>query len=437
MVSSKENDYFFSRLLRWEKTASLNAAFCALLEQDFRVAFSAVKTHPAQELTAMSLIGAAYQHFGFVVFGPLGRVLAGTQIASLSGLDASAITQWLELVAYNLLEDLNVLQVVSGEPDWGQVDLSLSMELWKRLFCSDENEASSLGLDCLDDQEIARLRKLALKAVSLMGSGKAEEGEQAEVLMPLDLCESHVRTFRTIAASAAGNPIMLLLWRIEVFSLLKETRHEHKFRLKVEADNLLPMLTALAGVLMVLSPVAVEAGAPLFPESPLSIEEIEYQLGIRKLRRSASAPVVGELPHMKVLRQWIGNGSRNIDEVLSLGCSYGLIFAVSLRPRKTAYGLTVKGSQTLAPFITILGELLCPSPVSPGRSASAETSAQTKTSKTKDSKAKKRVSQGEKASFGADGFMNELSKDLVQAEGQSAGAQKKPQTTKAKPGDRP
>jgi hypothetical protein len=463
VFSSKESDYFFSRLLRWEKTASLNSAFCALLEQDFRAAFSSTKTHPVQELTAMSLAGAAYQHFGFPVFGPIGRAMVSTQIASLSGLSTSSVAQWLELVAYSLLEDLNVLQVVTGEPDWLQVDLSFSMELWKRLFCSDENESSSLGLDCLDGDEISRLRKLAVKAVSLMGKSGIEEDKKTATPLPNDLGDAHLRTFKTVAASAAGNPIMLLLWRIEVFSLLKETRHEYKFRVKVDSEQLLPMLSALAGVLMVLSPVASNAGVPLFPESPLTQEEIEHYLGVHQSPRLAKVRDPLETPYIGVLKDWIGDDCRDkIDQVLALGCSYGLIFSISIRPGKPAYGLTAKGSQTLTPFLAILGELLCPpseprgvtetkvnkssrssnsskgvrvTPVLSGRSRSEVPSQVGVVSPNLKKPEQNAHDNGTQAS-GADGFMNELSVDLVQTQPGNVRAEKLQKKSKIKSGAR-
>ncbi len=408
----------------------------------------------------MSLAGAAYQHFGFPVFGPIGRSLVSAQIASLSGLSVSSIAQWLELVAYSLLEDLNVLQVVSGEPDWLQVDLSFSMELWKRLFCSDENESSSLGLDCLDGDEISRLRKLAVKAVSLMGKSGGEDEKKTAVPLPNDLGDAHLRTFKTVAASAAGNPIMLLLWRIEVFSLLKETRHEYKFRVKVDSDQLLPMLSALAGVLMVLSPVASNTGVPLFPESPLTQEEIEHYLGIHQSPRLAKLRDSLETPYIGVLKDWIGNDCRDkIDQVLALGCSYGLMFSISIRPGKQAYGLTAKGSQTLTPFLAILGELLCPpseprgmpesrvnkssrsskqarvTPVLSGRSRT-EGPSQLNALNSKAKKPEQNGHEKETQATGADGFMNELSVDLVQTKPRNVGTEKLQKKSKIKSGAR-
>jgi hypothetical protein len=246
-----------------------------------------------------------------------------------------------------------------------------------------------------------------------------------------------------------------LLWRIEVFSLLKETRHEYKFRVKVDSDQLLPMLSALAGVLMVLSPVANNAGMPLFPESPLTQEEIEHYLGIHHSPRLAKLRDSLETPHIGVLKDWVGTDCRDkLDQVLALGCSYGLMFSISIRPGKQAYGLTAKGSQTLTPFLAILGELLCPpsepkgvpapkvnkaakssnsskssnlvrvTPVLSSRSRT-EVRSQANMINPKGEKPEQNSYANESQGSGADGFMNELSVDLVQTKPTDVGLQKK------------
>lgn len=389
MSNRRPSDLWFGAMLRWERLANV----CPELRKQMESDLLAV-SHPLTELSsiqthgAVVLLGAAYQAFGFNVLGPLGRQLLGIHFSSRCGIPVQVSSPWLESVAFNLLEDLNVLQVVCGEPDWKLVDLGLATDLWQRVFCSDEQEGDLLGLDVFESQSLAALRQQAAGALRAMRSGgdpgPSAMGAGAGGVGRTEWPQVMHETFRRVALSAAANPLRLLSWRIQGVSQIQETRHEVKFILRspdaTGVDDVGPsgLAGALAWLLISLSPCHPRTGRPQEQlESPLPWSGLKLCLQA-DVARGHFAAAGFDLPHVAAdddrqfkqdprnprtgacdpLKGHDPRHTPSLGEVVMTARNLGLIFEIYPRPGKPAYGLTSAGMRILAPFEGLLREWL-------------------------------------------------------------------------------
>lgn len=375
MSSRRPSDLWFGAMLRWERLAHVCPDLKKQMEEDLVAASHQVAELSAiQKQGAVALLGAAYQAFGFNILGPLGRRMLGLHLVSRCGVSSEVSSLWLESVAFNLLEDLNVLQVVCGEPDWNLVDQSLATDVWQRVFCSDEQEGDLLGLDVFEPEAMITLRQQAAAALRSMRNGEAPgasgmaagtggtggtgRGEWLQVMH---------ETFSRVAQSAAANPLCLLSWRIQGVSQIQETRHEVKFIVRspdsMGVDDGRPsgLAGALAWLLISLSPCQTSSARSQDLESPLPWSALKLRLQA-DVARGHFADVGFDLPRLAaddgMQAKQDPRRAMSLSEVVMTARSLGLVFEIFPRPGKPAYGLTSAGLRILAPFEGLLQEWL-------------------------------------------------------------------------------
>ncbi len=353
------------QILRWERMARLSPVFWEQLDQE--LALSCGPDHSLSLLdrhAAVALVGAAYQSFGFGVLGPLGRLFVAEHLKNLIDLPAKVTSVWLDAIAFSLLEDLNVLQVVKGEPNWEHVNKNFASDIWRRIFCSDDAENGMMGLDILGDNALARMRSLASLALSSACTADARpEINPALSELPLDWPEDLFDAFRETLQTARTMPFQLILWRISGFSQLHETRHEQKFLLRSDESGLLTQ--SLAWLLMTLFPLSIECNTKI-KDPPFSL--VDLRKALRRDRQNTLWTQLGLALPLYIAPQ--GNDLRSEDPILesTIGAaqSMGLVFAVLPKPNKPHYGLTSAGRRVLLPFKTLLEEGLRQAPQTVG-----------------------------------------------------------------------
>ncbi len=348
----------FGCLLRWDKVAQQSPAIAEQLLSEMMALWPlANDLAPLQRSASVALVTASYQSFGFAIFGPLGRSLLGHHLESQFGVARHFSGPWLEAMAFSILEDLNVLQVVSGEPDWHAVDQAFAGDLWRRIFCSDGSEVALLGLDCIENVYLGLLRGYAAAAVKEMRADSEPASRPGgHGILPHDLAPALVSAFKLTVTSARNNPLCLLLWRIEGFSRMQETRHELKFLIREEQAMVPELAGALAWLILVLSPLQGTDGGAIFPEGPLDKATLQKLLHTQQSSHLLGfggivAPVQNK--HRSAQRGTVG---WSLDAVIGAAREMGLVFEVKPLPHKPEYGLTAAGLRILSPFLEIIGD---------------------------------------------------------------------------------
>ncbi len=340
-----KSENMFRRLSAYERSLSSHRLIADLLESELERVCEK-KLSPLQCRTSVVWVGAAYRHFGFALFSPLGRHLLGRQLQSFSGADGSLLCDWLDAVCFGLLEDFNLMKIVTGEPDWDGLDRELALEIWKRLFCSDESESELLGLDLLDERIIQTLRQVSSECVSDLVRGQVSDLPRA---LPDHVPSDFIEALPGCVERISFDSLCLFLWRIECFSQFNETRQEFKFVYREGGQVEESALYRVAALLVVLGDIRTEKGEPLFLESPAPNGLLEKVL----LGKDAKTQ---SLVRGSVVAVLLGSDPQNIRKALELALQMGLLFTVKPTSRRQEYGLTALGRKILHPYRGLVRE---------------------------------------------------------------------------------
>ncbi len=350
---------FFQLLAARERTLCVNHALARLLDGALA---EIPELHHLPRLQKNYLVAEtsyAYQHFGFSVFGPSARVFLSDQMSICSGVAVESIRTWMELLAYTLLEDFNVLKVVTGEPDWGAVDAAFFGDFSRRVLCSDLGEKSELGLDTwaesfVDDlcgRAAAWLMRLQTEPLSLVLP------DVRKSLADRPFSEHLVQAMTESLEEVSKSTLQILVWRIQFFTSFADIRQEAKFFVRADSEESQICALRVAALLSLLLPHLSGDGSVLLPPSPLTLSQMSAVL-----KDEYSSHVF----ETNLFRNWLALEGKNLAAELaplaSRALEAGLIFEVPATKKSKAYGLSLAGMRILSPFRQAITEALLKTP---------------------------------------------------------------------------
>lgn len=352
----------FKTLSILETQTSAHTALTALMKCEFQRLAADYRAGVLVERACCTVVSAAYLKFGFSVLGPVGRWMLSRGLEELSGVPSDVLMGWLESVAYSILEDMNVLQVVNGTPDWGEVDHSFVRNLWKAFLCSSADESQLLGLSLFASADAAFMRETAQQNIALLLRDR--ECFFVNVSVSDEFDPVFEITFRECMSEAASDHLVLLLWRIESYATFVGCsnragvggRGSLPFKQDATGSGLFLMrdpcagstsselqnLTGMAAVLVLLSDLCLENGAPVFMNSPATQKTLDQIL--RGKVRCCAHP-----ESLSLLRGWLGELS-SLPEHIERGLASGLLYEVRTAQNQSSFGVSSIGLRVLEPF---------------------------------------------------------------------------------------
>jgi hypothetical protein len=365
MVSACSVD--FKLLSQLERQTAAHPALFELMKSEFQRLVSGAAVGHLSERTCCVVLSSAYLRFGFSSLGPAGRRMLARGLEELVGIPFQMLSDWIECVSYSILEDLNVLHVIDGTPDWSGVDHDFARILWKAFLCSSSDETAALGLSLFSGADVTLMREAAQQNIALL------------LAQPLDfkvefagadrLGSSFSSAFHDCMAQAAADHLVLLLWRIEAYACFAgrsgrpgRPKQSRSPDLDQNSDGLFllrgcpghaaeaaDLLSGLAAVLVVLADLRWDHGGPLILEAPASLRAVVR--AVKKMFNSRRPEGLTDL-----LRKWIGS-LESVPEHVERGLAAGLLYEVRPVQGPPAYGLSSFGLRVLEPFQPILDEM--------------------------------------------------------------------------------
>ncbi len=308
----------------------------------------------------------AYQHFGFSLFGPSARLFLAERLSICAGVSFEHLGVWMELLAYTLLEDFNVLKVVTGEPDWSTVDAAFFADFSRRVLCSELGEKSELGLDAWSEGFVDEMC-----AKSSLWLTRLQTESVADVLEDVRNCVAR-RPFADLLVcgmaesmrEVAEHSLQILVWRIQFFTTFSDIRQEAKFFMRGNSVESQFSALQMAALLSLLLPHISEAGELLLPPSPLTVSQICTVLKDSYIPQYFDAAL---------FRNWLAIDQENLPKELGFlaqkGVEANLLFEVPITRKSKAYGLSLAAMRILAPFRKAITAAVLRAPVVVGLAA--------------------------------------------------------------------
>lgn len=318
---------------------------------------------PLQKQYIITETSYAYQHFGFSLFGPSARQFLAERLSICSGVSIEHLSIWMELLAFTLLEDFNVLKVVTGEPDWDSVDAEFFADFSRRVLCSELGEKSELGLDAWFDGFVDELcSKSSEWLARLQTESVASVIEDVRFCVAERPCaELFVRGMLESMREVADHPLQILVWRIQFFTTFSDIRQEAKFFMRGNSAESQVSALQMAALLSLLLPHVSKEGESLLPPSPLMISQICTVLEDDYSSRFFDA---------RLFRNWLTISPANLQMELGFlaqkAVEAGLLFEVAITKKRKAYGLTLAAMRILSPFRDAITSAILREPVTAG-----------------------------------------------------------------------
>ncbi len=347
---------FFQSMANRERALVLNRSLATLLHQAVLEMTNFATLTPLQKNYLLAETAYVYQHFGFSLFGPTSRIFVAEQMSACSGIDESVLQTWFELLAFTLLEDFNMLKIVTGEPDWASVDAAFFRDFSRRILCFEAGDKADLGLDAWSDGFVEELCAHAVEWLGLLqSSGTSAVLKQMREYF--DKSEFSQMMFDAMAENLEivnENSLQILVWRIQFLTSFSDIRQEAKFFMRADGDEPEAKATRLAALLALLVTHESENGETLLPPSPLSSQQIS-----NVLKSSFQSPHFDT----QLFRNWMkvtdDTVLRNVAALAKEGVEAGLLFEVPNGKRSKGYGPTLTALKVLAPFQkTVTGAIM-------------------------------------------------------------------------------
>jgi len=257
------------------------------------------------------------------------------------------LSVWMELLAYTLLEDFNVLKVVTGEPDWDSVDAAFFADFSRRVLCSELGEKSDLGLDAWSDGFVDEMcAKSSLWLTRLQVESVADVLEDVKsTVAKRPFAELLVRGMAETMREVAAHSLQILVWRIQFFTTFSDIRQEAKFFMRGNSVESQFSALQMAALLSLLLPHVSDDGVALLPPSPLTVSQMCMVL------RDSS---VSEHFDAALFRNWLAIEQEDLPKDLGFlvqkAVEAGLLFEVPITKKNKAYGLSLAAMRILSPF---------------------------------------------------------------------------------------
>lgn len=338
---------YFQNLAQFEVAVSKRPSLRALLEKSMD---DVAARESCSELQMQYLIVAfahVYHHFGFSTFSQLGRSLVVPSLSSHSGVTQSLVESWLENLCYQILEDFNVLKIVTGEPHWEQLSESFARDLAKRLLCTDHRERTHVGLEAFSPEWVREMYEVAARALAprrISDDGTTSPSYLSR-LVRIKNGSAFAPALASLCHRLAANPMLILAWRLESFAAFNEAGDEARFFVRREGVDVEDIANRYAALIALLLPHQAADGTMLMKETPVTLTQ---------MCKALSEAGQGAKFDLSMIRTWLATNERDASHVLGTlvkgGLRSGLLFEVAVSKKQSAYGLTRLAQTIVGPF---------------------------------------------------------------------------------------
>jgi hypothetical protein len=343
----KTQKSFFQSLCARERALVLNRPLATLLGQAIVEVENISSLSPLQKSYILAETAYVYQHFGFSVFGPTARVFVAEHMSACSGISQELLQTWFELLAFTLLEDFNMLKIVTGEPDWNTVDDSFFGDFAKRILCFENGENADLGLDAWANSIVQTLCERSSAWLSMLPSHSL-----SHVLKDVraqfdrsDFSEMLLAALEECLCTVNENPLQIFIWRVQFLTSFSDIRQEAKFFMRADGEEPEARALQMAALLSLLVHHEAENGEVLLPETPLSVNQMASVLKSSYFSTQFDTTL---------FRNWMRVTDATVVSQLSMlakECvTAGLLFEVPNGKRGKVYGPTLTALRILEPF---------------------------------------------------------------------------------------
>ncbi len=353
---------FFQSLASRERALALNRSLANLLNQAITEIDEVYSLSPLQKNYIISETSYIYQHFGFSIFGHTARQFVAQKISTCSGVEDRILQSWLELLAFTLLEDFNMLKIITGEPDWLAVDKAFFRDLARRILCVENGEKSDIGLDAWSNSLVSELCERTEVWLELLET-KSITQVMKYVRESLDCTEFSVLLAESLSINIQiihQNPLQILVWRLQFLTSFSDICQEAKFFARTDGTDIEAKAFRMAALLALMVRHETPTGETLLPEFPISSNRIA-----NVLRKDYAS----EQFDTTLFRNWMGlenthdnSITGSVSALAAAGVQLGLLFEVSAGKRGKTFGPTLNALRILAPFQEIITKTILKTP---------------------------------------------------------------------------
>lgn len=324
----------FQKLAQWQKSASNNRALVRLLHESAQETL-ADKVTPLALAYHQAAVAAAYQHYGFMAFSPESRRLLATAQSRQSKVSSASLLEWLDYAAYQQLADYHLLRYMDSEPDWLDLSQEFCISVIKRIVVCSKDEWHLAGLEHLPQEllhslsnivtvQLANIRKqypeFNHSASSALHKAQIDDPRILDLLFPS--IEIWGRALDFIMNRVAQEPLLLLSWRLEVFTTERQ----------LQCDASLAVVTAspreieerslkVIALIILLSGFKFGENDPVIPETPLTLSQLLKSVEYFFRTQSAAADLMSSILNPRNSKSEL---KLNIEKLLTLGEQLGV-----------------------------------------------------------------------------------------------------------------
>lgn len=346
----------FMVLAQAERALARNTSLSAILKEAFHNRFSSTSKEPLGEIQRDYLLAESsllYQHYGLAMFSEAARSMIEPEMARRAGLPRTVISRWIAAVFDVIYEDLHILKVLSGEPEWTDLDRDFSLDVFARIACLSTSEEHALGLSPLNPDMVNALSRA-------FGHWLEIQNENRDSKLPAAIATAvsslpHPKLFAEAAIATlnavARDPLQILTWRVRFHVSFSDHRIESKIILRQRGEGIDRETLRLSALLATLLPHQAKSGQYLLPESPVSRSQVEEIL------------CKGYVPagfDTMLFRNWLGGwlSTEELTQLIELGKETGFILELPIRKKKFGVALSLAALRVLSPYHSTISSLL-------------------------------------------------------------------------------
>lgn len=350
----------FQKLAHWQKSASSNRALVRLLHETAQETLNE-KVTPLALAFHQAAVAAAYQHYGFMAFSPEARRMLAISQSRQSKVSSVSLLEWLDNAAYQQLADFHLLRYMDSEPNWLDLSQEFCISVIKRIAVCSKEEWHLSGLEhfpaelvnalaAIVTTELARMREQSsnydVSASSSLHKAQIENASLLELLFPsIDLWG---RALDFVLTRVAQDPLLLLSWRLEVFTTERQLQCDASLAVlttaPLEAEErslrIIILITLLSGF-------SFGQKEPVIPETPLTQSQLVKSLEHFFSTESSSAELVGSILNHRKSK---GGIKSMIETLVNFGEQLGVFSRVTQSRNQKGVLLTSLAFQITSPY---------------------------------------------------------------------------------------